>query len=601
MTAPEDPSAATAPGSGRAGGRARDTLARRVLVRMAVRLAAVAVLLTAFGYWHVVRSITNQSVDNLAGYVKARRERELSLLLLAADNHQALFEALLGRLRAYGAEDPVEEFDRRYERLPDGSTRRRSEGFDGRIHAGVFVGRGAEVTADLRRRILSAHDVIEPFGRAMGVRFLDTWIVMPENVVVLYWPSAPRWTLESDAGADMTKEEFFAVGAPKRDPERKTVWTKHYVDPTAKTCMVSVATPLYDGDRFLGVIGHDIPLTDLIHRTMSDRLEGTYNVLFRKDGYLVAHPELAGAIEAAGGSYDIKSAGDPALEGIYRRALTVSDESAVVESEDGASFLGVARLPGPDWYLVSVYPKALIERTAYGSARFILLGGVVSIVLEIGIVFYILRDQVTRRLAGLGDASKRVAAGDLDVRVEARGDDEIGQLAATFNVMAAAVRDREERRRKADEEIHALNEGLRQNLEVVRERNLTLEQLRLSVEALSTPVLEVWSGVLALPVIGAVDAQRAATMTEKLLGEVVRTQCRFVILDVTGVDLIDTATADRLLRVALAVELLGARCVVTGVRPSVAQSLVALDVGLGRLKTARTLEHALRECIQSKA
>src|SRR5690606_547126 len=75
-----------------------------------------------------------------------------------------------------------------------------------------------------------------------------------------------------------------------------------------------------------------------------------------------------------------------------------------------------------------------------------------------------------------------------------------------------------------------------------------IARLRVAVEELSTPVLEIWEDVLALPVVGVVDTQRSAQMTERLLAEIVRSRSRHVIVDLTGVDVIDTSTADRFLQ-----------------------------------------------------
>jgi rsbT co-antagonist protein RsbR len=140
---------------------------------------------------------------------------------------------------------------------------------------------------------------------------------------------------------------------------------------------------------------------------------------------------------------------------------------------------------------------------------------------------------------------------------------------------------------------------LEHQLEREREKNLTLERMRLAMQELSTPVLEVWDDVLALPVIGIVDSKRSADMMERLLREVEHRQCRFVIIDITGVDIIDTATADHFIRIVNAVQILGARCILTGARGAVAQTLASLGVDLGPLVTLRNLKHALRECIRT--
>ncbi|UQA55401.1 STAS domain-containing protein [Polyangium aurulentum] len=132
-----------------------------------------------------------------------------------------------------------------------------------------------------------------------------------------------------------------------------------------------------------------------------------------------------------------------------------------------------------------------------------------------------------------------------------------------------------------------------------RERSDAMERLRHAVQELSTPILEVWDDVLAMPVIGVVDSARSAAIMDRLLETVSEKRARFVIIDITGVDIVDSATADRLIKIVNAVELLGTRCVLTGIRPAVAQTLVHLGVDLGPLVTLRNLKHALRICLHT--
>ncbi len=131
----------------------------------------------------------------------------------------------------------------------------------------------------------------------------------------------------------------------------------------------------------------------------------------------------------------------------------------------------------------------------------------------------------------------------------------------------------------------------------VRENNSLIERLRLAVDELSTPVLELADDILALPVVGIVDTVRSSRMMEKILAEVVSRRCRAVIIDVTGVDVIDTSTADRLIRIARSIELLGADCVISGVQPAVAQTLTDLGVSFRGLTMQRNLKRALDVCI----
>jgi len=133
-----------------------------------------------------------------------------------------------------------------------------------------------------------------------------------------------------------------------------------------------------------------------------------------------------------------------------------------------------------------------------------------------------------------------------------------------------------------------------------REKSEALKRLKSALQDLSSPILEIWDDVLALPMIGVIDSDRSAARMERLLRVVEEKQCLFVIIDITGVEIVDTATADRLLQLVRAVGILGARCVLTGARAAVAQTLVSIGADLGPLLTFRSLKQGLWECLRLK-
>jgi rsbT co-antagonist protein RsbR len=117
------------------------------------------------------------------------------------------------------------------------------------------------------------------------------------------------------------------------------------------------------------------------------------------------------------------------------------------------------------------------------------------------------------------------------------------------------------------------------------------------INALSTPIIEVWDKVLTLPLMGIVDSTRAAAVMENLLKEVSRKGARFALLDLTGVDAVDTSTANHILKLVQALRLLGAEGVITGIQPNVAQTMITLGVSLEEVVTCANLRDGLRYCI----
>ena len=132
----------------------------------------------------------------------------------------------------------------------------------------------------------------------------------------------------------------------------------------------------------------------------------------------------------------------------------------------------------------------------------------------------------------------------------------------------------------------------------LEEKVSTIEHQKRAISALSSPIIQVWDGVLTVPVIGAVDPERADQLLVNLLQAVVSKQARFAILDVTGVDTVDNLAADRLFHILQAVELIGAKCLVTGVKPKVAQALISLGLDMSRVSIRATLEAALQSCLR---
>jgi rsbT co-antagonist protein RsbR len=109
---------------------------------------------------------------------------------------------------------------------------------------------------------------------------------------------------------------------------------------------------------------------------------------------------------------------------------------------------------------------------------------------------------------------------------------------------------------------------------------------------LSTPVVELWEGVLALPLIGTLDSSRTQIVMENLLTRIVETGAAIAILDITGVPTVDTLVAQHLLKTVAAARLMGAECIISGIRPQIAQTIVHLGVDLQGVITKATLADA---------
>jgi rsbT co-antagonist protein RsbR len=133
--------------------------------------------------------------------------------------------------------------------------------------------------------------------------------------------------------------------------------------------------------------------------------------------------------------------------------------------------------------------------------------------------------------------------------------------------------------------LYTTTVGLKSREEVILRQQAEMMEL-------STPVVKLWDGILALPLIGTLDSERTQVVMENLLEEIVRTGAAIAILDITGVPTVDTLVAQHLLKTVAAARLMGAECIISGIRPQIASTIVHLGVDLGDISTKATLADA---------
>ena len=114
------------------------------------------------------------------------------------------------------------------------------------------------------------------------------------------------------------------------------------------------------------------------------------------------------------------------------------------------------------------------------------------------------------------------------------------------------------------------------------------------ITEISTPVIQVWEGILALPIIGTLDSARTQIVMENLLQQIVETESTIAILDISGVPAVDTLVAQHLIKTVAATRLMGAECIISGIRPEIAQTVVHLGIDLSNIITKATLASALK-------
>ena len=199
------------------------------------------------------------------------------------------------------------------------------------------------------------------------------------------------------------------------------------------------------------------------------------------------------------------------------------------------------------------------------------------------VVFRTMAQSITELREGV----ERIARGELDHTIVVRTRDEIEELANEFNRMARSLK---ESRQALEQHAEMLEQRVAERTRELAEAVETQRQLLETVRKLGTPVIPVMKGIIVMPLIGTIDAQRAQQITRSLLRGIETHRARVALIDITGVPTVDTQVASYLLQAITSVRLLGAEPVLVGIRPEIAQTLVGLGVDLSGIVTRSDLQ-----------
>jgi anti-anti-sigma factor len=212
--------------------------------------------------------------------------------------------------------------------------------------------------------------------------------------------------------------------------------------------------------------------------------------------------------------------------------------------------------------------------------------------------------SITNPVRRLTHAAQAIASGNRSQPIAIRGNDELAVLSTVFNHMNGAIQEREASLQQLaaslEQRVADRTAELEQSVAALRETARARDQLSLAIRELSNPVVPIAHGILVMPLVGIIDMDRAAMLPASLLKAIEQHRAQTVIIDVTGVPLIDTQGAQTLLHAAAAARLLGAETVLVGLRPELAQTIVGLGLSLAHLVTLGDLQSGVSYALSRK-
>jgi len=430
------------------------SLSQKLLLGLGLLSLAGTALVAVGGFLAFRQELVNRQIMFLDEYVRERsrnidrRFSNLNALQTAAG------EELGRRIAALDPKTVDRLMDELYPDHGDGTRRSRPESFDGHRDAsgrytygvGAFLGDAAHMTAEERAAFVAAFGIVADFGQASHSDYDNFYFFTPPKTrLVMYGPDRPDRLMfyrhDAPPTLDVSHQAMSTMTLPAADPQRLTRCTdlQHLVqDVHGKRLGTACLTPVYVKGRYIGAFGSSINLTGFFLSAVRNTLPGAESIVATNKGGLITastfssrEPPPDRVIDAYASRMGLR----PILEALKRSGK----DSGVMLSPDGTQIVGFSKLNGPDWYLLMLYPKAAVARSAAASASWVLALGLLAWLVQTVLLVLLTRrtvvDPLERLAAGcrVGDAERPPMA-DIEARP-----DEIGVLARALSAERAKV------------------------------------------------------------------------------------------------------------------------------------------------------------------
>ncbi|WP_132088036.1 ATP-binding protein [Caulobacter sp. BK020] len=416
-------------------------LARRLLAIVAILSIAVTGVATAVTFVFVQQAATDAQMRHLTEYVAERVKTEDRLFSDLVKVHEAASDSLARRLQAMDPRTVEREFDAQFPKRGDGTRRTADTLYDGGMvdgdytyGVGGYLRRADKLTPAQKALFLAATQVVSHTGEAELNRYDNFYFFTPDTRLVMFGPRRPdRLTYyrhKAPPTFDVSGEEMTLLTLPAQNSERVMKCTKLrklLSDPSGRGLNSACMTPFdYHGQQ-LGAWGTSLSLDSYLLRAVEDALPGGRNMIVSSDGELIAAPGLAknGVVDAQA---LVRAQAKEGVADVVSQIRALGADAGAIRNRDRVIAYG--RLKEPDWYFLMSFPSGDLVWSAVKTASWVLLFGVLGVIIQVALLYRVMRLTVERPLRVLAEAHRTgnvVEAEPIEHRA-----DEIGALARTL-------------------------------------------------------------------------------------------------------------------------------------------------------------------------
>jgi diguanylate cyclase (GGDEF)-like protein len=344
----------------------------------------------------------------------------------------------------------------------------------------VFVHKDSPPDAETLRYVYQSHDLWEQIIPLLGSSFSAVYFVS-ETRMTRIWPA--HIVEQHQADLDVTDDIFYTIATPENNPARLPVWTPIYLDPYTNIWMISLIIPVYDGDRFVGVMGGDLEVNFLLERLASINVDDDEikALIYDDKGEVILYSDGPNALWSAINKNvlsDVSTRFGPEMNDYIQRAVNHAIAPENIESRhlDGEQqHIGFFPIDGVNWMMSLYYPETAIAAKLTKTLVDIYINIILLTLFLTLVLYFSINYFVVQRIRALAQATSSISHKNWTVKVPEKGNDEISFLGSCINVLLLKIND--------------LIQGLNTNIEQLEKVNMEAKKLIRAIESSTSIVV----------------------------------------------------------------------------------------------------------------
>lgn len=441
--------------------RIREKISLIVIVTILVTAIPTALLITAY----VKDKILSREIKNLLNITHNQVEIATERLQAGEEKLKELARLLQDELQQPVTRKEIERFYQTMRLNDDGVWRNRTDGYDGKQESGIFLPDSAELTERQKVMHLRIKQVMDTFGAAANRRHENIWYLSRYRSEVIFDETFPEFVFDQDAANDYTQTPWVTFTSPELNPDRRYTFTPPLFDPVPQVWMVSALYPFYLDGEWMGTLGEDMQLTNVLGFIFRDQqmYPDTQHFMLDRYGEFILAGQWQKELETEANQHDFELTGESALQelldtDVLSYSPTLQSRTLEVEGEEYIA-IGM-RIPPVDWTYFRLVPVAnIVEPLQQLLLMLFIMVFVITAVCG-GLITTAIHSNVVSRIMRLTRAISAYESGDRkQVAKAVMGDDEITQAAREFDVMADRVADARQALAASEERWNLALEG----------------------------------------------------------------------------------------------------------------------------------------------